>query len=101
MTFGDFSDTLRRDQNNISARGGTPMHAIPLLFAAALLTGSWIGDSAAAELKVLSVIPMRPSLQELTPAFEASSGHKLKIEYATAGAVEQKIVNDEEVDVVI
>ena len=77
------------------------MRATRLLLATALLTGSWIGDLISAELKVLSVIPMRPSLQELAPAFEASSGHKLKVEYATTGAVEQRIVNDEEADVVI
>src|SRR4051794_7337202 len=77
------------------------MRAKRLLLTATLLTGSWIGDSISAELKVLSIIPMRPSLQELAPAFEASSGHKLKVEYATTGAVEQRIVNDEEADVVI
>jgi molybdate transport system substrate-binding protein len=40
-------------------------------------------------------------LQELAPAFEAASGHKLKIEYATAGVVEQKIAAGDEIDVAI
>ena len=44
---------------------------------------------------------MRGALQELAPAFEAASGHKLKIEYATAGAVEQKVAADDEIDVAI
>src|SRR5438128_11285260 len=44
---------------------------------------------------------MRAALQELAPAFEKSSGHKLAIEYATAGKVEEKVVADEEIDVVI
>jgi molybdate transport system substrate-binding protein len=44
---------------------------------------------------------MRAVLQELAPAFEAASGHKLKIEYATAGVVEQKVAADDEIDVAI
>jgi molybdate transport system substrate-binding protein len=77
------------------------MRAIRLLFAAALVSGTWIGGSAADELKVLSAIAMRPALQELAPAFEASSGHKLKIEYATAGAIQERIAKEEEADVAI
>jgi molybdate transport system substrate-binding protein len=77
------------------------MRAIRLLLATALLIGIWGGGSAAAELKVLCAIALRPPLQELAPAFEASSGHKLKIEYATAGAIEQKVNNEDEADVVI
>ena len=44
---------------------------------------------------------MRGVLQELGPAFEKSSGHKLVIEYATAGKVEEKVAADEEIDVAI
>ena len=44
---------------------------------------------------------MRAVLQELGPAFEKSSGHKLVIEYATAGKVEEKVVADEAIDVAI
>jgi ABC-type molybdate transport system substrate-binding protein len=58
-------------------------------------------DAGAAELTVLSVEVMRPALQELGKEFEASSKHKLKIEYATAAAIEKKIDSEEEYDIVI
>lgn len=78
------------------------MRAIRLLVAAvAVLAGVSAGQSSANELKVLSAIALRPALQELASAFEAASKHKLKIEYATAGAVAQKIEADDELDVVI
>jgi molybdate transport system substrate-binding protein len=68
----------------------------------ALITaGVLAADASAAELKVLSAGAMRGVLQELVPAFEAASGHKLKIEYATAGTVEQKVAADDEIDVAI
>src|SRR5438093_247535 len=56
----------------------------------ALVAGLLAADAGAAELKVLSAGAMRGALQELAPAFETASGHKLKIEYATAGVVELK-----------
>ena len=59
------------------------------------------GPAGAAELKVVSAGAMRAVLQELAPQFEKSSGHKLKIEFATAGKVEEKITADEEIDVAI
>lgn len=78
------------------------MRAIRLLVAAVVvLAGVSAGQSSANELKVLSAIAVRPALQELAPAFETASKHKLKIEYATAGAVAQKIEADDELDVVI
>ena len=59
------------------------------------------GSAGAAELKVLSVDTMKPALQELAPAFETASKDKLKIDYASADAVEKKIDSEEEYDVVI
>ncbi len=44
---------------------------------------------------------MRAALQELAPAFEKATGNKLKIDYATAGKVEEKVTADEEIDVAI
>ncbi len=58
-------------------------------------------DAGAVELKVLSVEAMRPALQQLAPAFEAVSKNKLKIDYATAAAIEKKIADEEEYDIVI
>jgi len=58
-------------------------------------------DAGAAELKVLSVEAMRPVLQQLAPAFEAASKNKLTIDYATAAAIEKKMGDEEEYDIVI
>jgi molybdate transport system substrate-binding protein len=73
------------------------------LFAAtvALLAASSAGVAGAAELKVLCSGAMRAVLQQLAPAFEKSSSHKLVIEYAPAGKVEEKVAADEGVDVAI
>jgi len=78
------------------------MCAIRLLAGAfALVTGALAVTASGAELQVLSAGAMRAALQELAPAFEAASGHKLKLEFATAGVVEQKVATDEEIDVAI
>ena len=62
------------------------MRTIPLLAGTlALVTGVLTVEVNAAEVKVLSAGAMRGILQELAPAFETASGHKLKIDYATAG----------------
>jgi molybdate transport system substrate-binding protein len=76
--------------------------AIRLLAAVlALLAGLSAGASAAAEIKVLCGGGMRAVLQQLARAFEKSSGHKLVIEYATAGKIEEKVAADETIDVAI
>jgi molybdate transport system substrate-binding protein len=66
-----------------------------------LIAGVLAGGASAAELKVLSAGAMRAAVQELAPAFETASGHKLKIEYANAGVVDQKVTAGDEIDVVI
>jgi len=75
---------------------------IRFLAAAFVMVASVLATEArAAELNVLSSAAMRAVLQELAPTFEAASGHKLKIEYATAAVVEQKVAADEAIDVAI
>jgi molybdate transport system substrate-binding protein len=73
------------------------------LFAAtvALLAAFSAGVAGAVEIKVLCSGAMRGVLQKLAPDFEKSSGHKLVIEYATAGKVEEKVAADEAIDVAI
>jgi molybdate transport system substrate-binding protein len=71
------------------------------LLAAILLAGLSAGAAGAAEMKVQCSGAMRAVLQQLAPAFEKSSGHKLVIEYATAGKVEEKVAADEAIDVAI
>jgi ABC-type molybdate transport system substrate-binding protein len=72
--------------------------AAGILFLAATVTGS---NAGAAELKLLSVEAFKPALQELAPAFESDSKHKLTIEYGTPEAVEKKITGDDDYDVII
>jgi ABC-type molybdate transport system substrate-binding protein len=69
-----------------------------LLFLSAAV---FAADASGAELKVLSVEAMKPALQELAKQFEAASKHKLKIEYATAAAIEKKINDEDDYDIVI
>jgi molybdate transport system substrate-binding protein len=76
-----------------------PKSALQLLaFSLTLLAGF---SAEAAEIKVLSAGAMRAVLQQLAPDFEKSSGHKLVIEYATAGKVEEQLAADEPIDVAI
>ena len=69
-----------------------------ILFLVAMV---WAAGAVAAELKVLSVQAMQPALQQLAPAFETTSKNKIHVDYATAAAIEKKIVDEEEYDVVI
>lgn len=66
-----------------------------------LLAHPMLGRAGAVELKVLSAGAMRGVLQQLAPAFEKSSGHRLVLDFATAGGVEQKVAADQAVDVAI
>ena len=67
----------------------------------ALISGFSAVLAEAAEIKVLCSGAMRGVLQQLAPAFEKSSGHKLIIEYATAGKVEEKVAADDAIDVAV
>jgi molybdate transport system substrate-binding protein len=77
------------------------MRAIRLLFAAVLLTVLSVGGAGAAELKVLSSEAMKPALQELAPAFEAASKHKLVIAFAPDADVEKTVASDDTIDIAI
>ena len=78
------------------------MSAIRLFFAAAVaLAGLSAGAAGAAELKVLSTEAMRPMLQELAPAFEAASKHKLVIAFASDADVEKTVASDDTIDIAI
>ena len=77
------------------------MRAIRLLFAAALLTTLSVGGASAAELKVLSTDAMKPALQELAPAFEKASKHKLVITFVSDADVEKQVASDDTIDIAI
>jgi ABC-type molybdate transport system substrate-binding protein len=78
------------------------MRAIRLLGGALLLMGGIMAaDASAAEIKVLSAEAMKPALQELAATFEKESGNKVKVEYASAEAIQKKVDDAEDYDVVI
>jgi molybdate transport system substrate-binding protein len=55
----------------------------------------------AAEIKVLSASALKVVVAELAEEFRAESGHTPKLEFATAGEVERRVLANEAVDVVI
>jgi molybdate transport system substrate-binding protein len=65
----------------------------------ASFAGSLCSPAATAELKILSPAAMRSSMLEIIPAFENSSGHKVKADFGPAGALAQRIQAGDVVDV--
>ena len=55
----------------------------------------------AAEVKILSASVMKPALGELAGEFERTTGHKVTVSYDSAGAVRNRILVGEIVDVAI
>ena len=55
----------------------------------------------AAELKVMSTVALTPTLDELTPKYEKSSGNKLTIVYSTIAELKKRIEAGETADVMI
>lgn len=55
----------------------------------------------AAELKVLTAGAFKPVLLAMQPDFEARTGHRLKIDNDTAGALQRRISGGEPFDVVV
>jgi molybdate transport system substrate-binding protein len=74
------------------------LHIAVWLIATSLLQPTYAN---AVELKVLCAVAMKWSLEELTPAFEKATGHKVSATFATAGAVRDKIRNGEAFDVAV
>jgi molybdate transport system substrate-binding protein len=57
--------------------------------------------SNAAEIKLLGPVAMRGLIPELSRRFEQASGHKLMVEYSTAGAVLERLKKSEPADIAI
>ncbi len=55
----------------------------------------------AGEVKVMSTVALTPTLAELTPKYEASSGNKLTIVYSTIAELKKRIDAGETADVMI
>lgn len=57
--------------------------------------------AASAEIKVLSAVAMKPALDDLARDFERGTGHTVKLAYATAGIVKDRLLAGEPADVTI
>lgn len=55
----------------------------------------------AAEIKVLSVVPLKTSLDELGPQFERATGHKLSIKYDGSSGLKRKFEAGETFDLAL
>jgi molybdate transport system substrate-binding protein len=75
----------------------------PWLAIAALVVGAYLGPSSgyAADIKVLSAVAVKSSLDELRDAFQQTTGHKVTIIYSTAGLLRTRILGGEFGDVAI
>ncbi len=60
-----------------------------------------IDTAAAAEITAFFPVSMEHTAREVVPPFEKTSGHKVTIQYGTAGAVATKVRNGEVADVLI
>ena len=60
-----------------------------------------VAPANAAEVKVLSASALKVIVTDLAKQFEKETGHTAKLEFATAGAVEKRVLGGETPDVVI
>src|SRR4051794_28536850 len=66
------------------------------------LFGITTGSTArAAEIKLLSASALHPAIDALIPDFEKSSGHKVTVDYGTAGAVADRVQKGDAADIVL
>ncbi|MBI2294005.1 MAG: substrate-binding domain-containing protein [Betaproteobacteria bacterium] len=75
--------------------------AVAAVISSFLLVATASGVANAAEIKVLSAVGVKPVMIELIPQFEQSSGHKVKVDYGTVGALVDRVQKGEGADVVI
>src|ERR1044071_7871151 len=58
------------------------------------------GMASAAEIRLLSASALHPAIDALIPDFEKSSGHKVTVDYGTAGAIADRVQKGEAADIV-
>ena len=66
-----------------------------------LALGAAAPAAHAAEVKVMSTVALTPTLDELTPRYESSSGNKLMVVYSTIADLKKRIEAVETADVMI
>ena len=74
---------------------------IARLCAGAIAAFGLVHGAAASELRVYSTIAVQAPLEEMIPKFEAGTGHKLSVQWATATMLVKRIEGGEKADVVI
>jgi molybdate transport system substrate-binding protein len=72
-----------------------------ILLGCAVLVALAAVPAAAAEIRVLSTMNIRPALEDLRGAFERSTGNKVTIDYKGAAATRDRVAAGEQGDVVI
>jgi molybdate transport system substrate-binding protein len=70
-------------------------------FSSFLLVAATPSAARAAEIKLVGPVSFRALLPDLLPQFEKASGHKVTVDYATVGAIVDRVMKGEAVDVVI
>jgi molybdate transport system substrate-binding protein len=73
--------------------------AVPLAALAALIASHAV--ASAAELRLLSAASIQEVFKEVLGDFEHASGHRIILQYATMGAITERIRNGEPADLVI
>jgi molybdate transport system substrate-binding protein len=66
-----------------------------------LALGAAASAAQAAEVKVMSTVALTPTLKELIPKYESSSGNKLTVIYSTIADLKKRIEAGETADVMI
>ena len=61
----------------------------------------WLDPGIAAELTVLTAGAFKPVVSALVPTFEAQTGHTVRVENDTAGALQRRIAQGERFDLVV
>jgi molybdate transport system substrate-binding protein len=59
------------------------------------------GHATPAEIKILSVVPLKTSLDELGPQFERATGHKLIVEYDGSSQLKRRLETGEAFDIAL
>src|SRR3954451_13484848 len=81
----------------ISLRPSIPLQAAAAM--AALIASHSVVD--AGELRLLSAASIQEVFKDVLGGFEQASGHRIHLQYATMGAITERIRNGEQADLVI
>src|SRR3954470_18535980 len=80
---------------------GDPVRLCAPIALVALIGCAWANAAQAAELSVLSISEMASSFRQIIPDFVESSDHNVVVEYASARAIEQRLLDGEKVDLIL